>query len=197
MEKPQVIFIHGGDAFRDAEKLYAILRQRSFNPYDQKKKWQEELFRNIESTHECHRLEMPNKWWADYEAWKIWFEKMVPYLRDGVVFVGHSLGGSFLFRYLTENKLPVTVGQLHLVAPVILPAEDCEGFYIDLENWSGFSTNITAVHLWHSEDDFIVPITHSETVVNLFRAAVLHRFTDRFHFIGETFPEIETAITAK
>lgn len=194
MEKPQVIFIHGGDAFRDPEKLYAMLRGRTFNPYEAKKKWQELLFANLADTHECHRLSMPNSFWADYEAWKIWFEKMVPYLRDGVVLVGHSLGGSFLFRYLTENKLPVTVGQVHLVAPVILPTEDCEGFYIDIENWAGFASAVTAVHLWHSEDDFVVPIIHSETVVHLYPTATFHRFADRFHFIGETFPEIEAVI---
>lgn len=193
--KSQVIFIHGGDAFRDPEKLYAMLRERTFNLYEAKKKWQELLFANLADTHECHRLSLPNSFWADYEAWKIWFEKMVPYLRDGVVLIGHSLGGSFLFRYLTENKLPVTVGQLHLVAPVILPAEDCEGFYVNIENWTGFVSVVNAVHLWHSEDDFVVPIIHSETVVNLYPTATLHRFTDRFHFIGDAFPEIETVIT--
>lgn len=196
MEKPQVIFIHGGDAFRDSGKLYEMLRGRSFNPYEAKKKWQELLFAKLADTHECHRLSMPNSFWADYEAWKIWFEKMVPYLRDGVVLVGHSLGGSFLFRYLTENKLPVTVAQVHLVAPVILPTEDCEGFYINIENWTGFASSITTVHLWHSEDDLTVPIIHSETIVSLYPTATLHRFTDRFHFIGEEFPEIEAVITS-
>ncbi len=43
MEKPQVIFIHCGDAFRDADDLYVALRRRSFNPYEAKKKWQEDL----------------------------------------------------------------------------------------------------------------------------------------------------------
>lgn len=171
-----------------------MLRQRTFNPYDIKKKWQEVLFTNLADTHECHRIEMPNKWWADYEAWKIWFEKMVPYLRDGVVLIGHSLGGSFLFRYLSETELPVSVAQVHLIAPVILPLADCEGFFIDTTHWSGFRSVVATLHLWHSEDDSIVPIVHSEAVVSLCPSAVLHRFADRFHFIGEDFPELEAAI---
>lgn len=194
--KPQAIFIHGGDAFRDAEKLYAMLRGRTFNPYEIKKKWQELLFSNRAETHECHRLTMPNSYWADYEAWKIWFEKMVPYLRDGVVLIGHSLGGGFLFRYLSENKLPVAVAQVHLIAPVMLSMEDCEGFYMDIEHWNGFATRISAVHLWHSEDDTIVPIAHSEALKVRYESATLHRFTDRFHFIGEEFNELETVITS-
>lgn len=193
--KTQVIFIHGGDAFRNPEDLYVTLRARDFNPYEVRKKWREELMKNIAETHECHALSMPNSLWADYEAWKIWFEKMVPYLRDGVVLVGHSLGGAFLFRYLSENSLPVTISQLHLLAPVILPLEDCEGFLVDdIDNWQGFKSNISSVHLWHSEDDTIVPIHHSERLLEKYPSATLHRFTDRGHFLIEAFPELEVVI---
>ncbi len=195
MEKPQVIFIHGGDAIRDPEKLYSLLRARSFNPYEQKKKWRDELIVNIGGDFECHTLSMPNTFWADYEAWKIWFEKMLPYIRDGLILVGHSLGGGFLLRYLSENTLPVKVAQLHLLAPVVLDLEDCEGFLIDTRTWAGFKTTIDAVHVWHSEDDNLVPIEHSEKLFELYPRATFHRFTDRGHFLTETFPELETVIT--
>ncbi len=194
MEKPQLVFVHGGDALRDSEKLYALLRSRTFNPYETRQKWQEVLFEHLRTTYECHRLEMPNKYWADYEAWKIWFEKMVPFLREKVVLVGHSLGGGFLFRYLSENALPVTVSQIHLIAPVILPMADCDGFYIDTKNWTGFMSTVLRIHVWHSADDTIVPITHSEALITRDESIVFHHFTDRFHFIGDTFPELVTAI---
>lgn len=194
--KPQVIFIHGGDAFRNPEDLYDALRARDFNPYEVRKKWREELMKNIADTHECHSLSMPNAMWADYEAWKIWFEKMFPFLQDGVILVGHSLGGGFLLRYLTENKLPVKVSQLHLIAPCVDDFE-CEGvreFKIDLTTWSGFESNIASVHLWHSTDDDIVPIHHSERFLEKYPPATLHRFTDRGHFLIESFPELEKII---
>jgi hypothetical protein len=192
--KPQIVFIHGGDAIRDPEKLYRLLRGRSFNPYEQRKRWREELFKNLSETHECHSLSMPNAFCADYEAWKIWFEKMVPYLRDGCILIGHSLGGGFLLRYLTENTMPVRVGQLHLVAPVVLDLEDCEGFLIDTTTWAKFLTVPTVVHLWHSADDTLVPIAHSEAFAELYPAAVLHSFADRGHFLTESFPELEATI---
>ncbi len=194
--KPQVIFIHGGDAFRNPEDLYAALRARDFNPYEVKKKWREELIKNISDTHECHALSMPNSMWADYKAWKIWFEKMVPFLRDNVILVGHSLGGGFLLRYLTEQTLPVSVSQLHLIAACIDDV-DCSGvgdFSIDIETWSGFRASVAEVHLWHSEDDTIVPIHHSERLYEKYREAIFHRFTDRFHFINESFSELEGVI---
>jgi predicted alpha/beta hydrolase family esterase len=194
MSKPQVIFIHGGDAFRDTEKLYALLRERSFNPYEERKYWRDAVAKNLLETHECHALSMPNKYWADYTAWKIWFEKMIPFLRDNVTLVGHSLGGAFLFRYLSEERLPITLTQVHLVAPVIEYLADCDGFLVDTQTWSGFKTPIAALHLWHSEDDSIVPISHSERVCELSPNAVLHRYTDRFHFIGDDFPELTKVI---
>ncbi|MBP9717464.1 MAG: alpha/beta hydrolase [Candidatus Pacebacteria bacterium] len=193
--KPQVIFIHGGDAIRDPEKLYQLLRARSFNPYEQKKKWRDALIENIGGNYECHTLSMPNAFWADYEAWKIWFEKMIPYMHDGIILVGHSLGGGFLLRYLGENTLLVRVAQLHLLAPVVLDLEDCDGFLIDSCSWAGFKTAIDAVHVWHSTDDNFVPIAHSEKLLELYPSATLHRFTDRGHFLTESFPELEAVIT--
>lgn len=194
--KPQVIFIHGGDAFRNPEDLYVALRARDFNPYEVRKKWRNEMIKNLDESHECHSLSMPNAMWADYEAWKIWFEKMVPYMRADAILVGHSLGGGFLLRYLTENELPVTVAQLHLVAPCVDDLE-CEGvgeFKIDLSIWNGFKSDIKSVHLWHSEDDTLVPIHHSERFVETYPTATLHRFTDRGHFLIESFPELELVI---
>jgi uncharacterized protein len=195
MHKTQIIFIHGGDAFRDGEKLYELLRVMDFNPYEEKNKWRESIIEALQNSHESHTLEMPNKLWADYTAWSIWFEKMVPYLRDGVVLVGHSLGGGFLLRYLSEHQLPVRIGQLHLIAPVVLgDLSDCEGFSIDLSTWSGFQSQIEAVHVWHSADDTLVPIHHSEQFVEHYPAATLHRFHDRWHFLQPEFPELEACI---
>lgn len=195
--KPQIIHIHGGDAFAVKEDLYAMLRRRPFDLYvPARLSWQKSLFANNAETHDCFRLEMPNSSWADYTAWSIWFEKIIPQLRDGVILIGHSLGGGFLLRYLTENKLPVKVGQLHLVSAVV-DDNDCPGvgeFKIDVAHWSGFLSDIRAVHLWHSTDDWAVPIHHSERLHEKLPSAHLHLFNDRGHFLTETFPELEAVI---
>lgn len=194
--KPQIVYIHGGDAFADTAALYAMLEARRFNPYEpEQQKWRQELAAATAATHDFLAPVMPNKYWADYTAWKIWFLKIVPYLRDEVVLVGHSLGGGFLVRFLSEETLPVTVASCHLVAPVVttLPLA-VGGFHIEPATWAGFTTVPKALHLWHSTDDSIVPIAESETLVRLYPAAILHRFTDRFHFIGETFPELVAVV---
>ncbi len=191
--KPQIVFIHGGNSFDNITDFYDDLRQRDFDPYQAERiKWRNTIANALQATHESHALQMPNALNADYTAWSIWFEKIVPFLRDEVILVGHSLGGGFLLRYLTENKLPVTVEQLHLVAPCI-DNLDCPGvgdFKISITSWSDFLSAINAVHLWHSKDDDLVPIHHSERFVQKYPPTQTHYFTDRGHFLQPEFPEL-------
>lgn len=195
--KPQIIFIHGGDSFVTKEELYEFVRSMSYDPYaPEQKKWRDGIKESLLETHECFMPRMPNAWDADYTVWSIWFEKLLPYLSDGVVLVGHSLGGGFLLRYLSENNLPINISQLHLVAPAI-DELDCPGtgeFSIDVASWTGFKSNIKEVHLWHSSDDEIVPIHHSERFLTKYPDAIFHRFSDKGHFLIESFTELEKAI---
>ncbi len=191
--KTQIIFIHGGESFDTDEEFYEYLRHCEFDPYQpERKRWRDKIASDLEETHESHFLRMPNAMYADYNAWAIWFEKMIPFMRAGVILVGHSLGGGFLLRYLTENQLPVTVAQLHLVAPCI---DDFEcpgvgGFKIDIDTWTDFVSKVDTVHLWHSSDDTLVPIHHSERLVAKYPKAIPHYFANRGHFLEPEFPEL-------
>jgi uncharacterized protein len=197
--KRQIVFIHGGGSFDSNEEFYAALRTWTYDPYQvERKRWRDSIATALVDTHEFMVPAMPNKQNADYIAWSIWFEKVVPYLRDGAVLIGHSLGGGFLLRYLTENNLPVRISQLHLVAPVV-DAIDCPGvgdFVIDVATWSHFASRIEAVHLWHSSDDTLVPMHHSERFKAVYPEAVLHTFTDRGHLLQSEFPELLSVIQA-
>lgn len=193
MEKTQIIFVHGGNSFDNSSEFYDYLRSCEFDPYKPERvRWRNTIATNLATSHESHFLQMPNALNADYIAWAIWFEKMISYMRDGVILVGHSLGGGFLLRYLTENKLPVTVAQLHLVSPCIdeLDCPGVGGFKIDIATWSGFASEIQEVHFWHSVDDTLVPLHHSERLLEKYPTAHLHKFTDRGHFLEPEFPEL-------
>jgi uncharacterized protein len=186
--KTQIVFVHGGDSFATREEFYAAIRNWTYDPYKpERKRLRDWLAAELADTHELIAPAMPCKQNADYVAWCIWFEKVTPYLRDGVVLIGHSLGGGFLLRYLTEYHLPVTVAQLHLVAPCI---DQVPEFGIEFATWSGFATAPKATNLWHSTDDTIVPIAQSEQFKTIYPEAELHTLTDRFHFLTETFPKL-------
>lgn len=62
-------------------------------------------------------LEMPEPYDPDYEKWKSVFDQLK--IDENTYLVGHSAGGGFLVRWLSENK--VSVGKVALVAPWIDP----------------------------------------------------------------------------
>jgi predicted alpha/beta hydrolase family esterase len=195
--KPQIIHIHGGDSFDNDEDFFAYLKTFPYNPYAvESQKWKNWIKESVAETHDFIAPQFPNAFNARYQAWVIWFEKMLPHLRDDLTLVGYSLGGGFLLRYLSENALPVSLKQLHLVAPVV-DNQDCGGvgdFVIDVSTWQGFVTEAQSVHVWHSSDDPYVPIHHSERFVAAYPRATLHRFTDRNHFFQPEFPELLSVV---
>src|SRR5262249_46975692 len=66
---------------------------------------------------DAHAPEMPEPYAPDYEKWRAVFEQFP--INEDTILVGHSAGGGFLARWLSENK--VKVGKVALVAPWIDP----------------------------------------------------------------------------
>ncbi len=60
---------------------------------------------------------MPCKDNAKYIEWKIHFERYLPYINEKTILIGQSLGGIFLAKYLSENKLLHKVLSVYLVCP--------------------------------------------------------------------------------
>lgn len=58
--------------------------------------------------------EMPHPYRPDYDVWKNEFERLEP--DENTLLVGHSCGGGFLVRWLSENP-KIIVGKVVLVAP--------------------------------------------------------------------------------
>jgi hypothetical protein len=57
-----------------------VIEKRDYNPLEEKI-WKDR-FEALKSTYQIIRPEMPNKNMASYKAWKMWFEKIFPYLND-------------------------------------------------------------------------------------------------------------------
>ena len=68
-------------------------------------------------------VEPPHPWQPRYEIWKKEFERFD--ITPETVLVGHSCGGGFLVRWLSENKNQ-NVGKVVLVAPWINPDNNPE-----------------------------------------------------------------------
>lgn len=187
----QVLIIHGGESFNSYEAYLATLKTRPLD-YERlklQKKWKPWI---AEQMPEADVLlpTFPNGHNAVYEEWKIYFEKLLPFLKNDVQLVGHSLGAMFLAKYLNDYTLERKVRRLVLIAGVY--DDDTTG-----DNGSflvGSAINVPKsaeeVHLFHSEDDPVVPFSELAKFQADMPDAKAHVFSDRAHFNDATFPEL-------
>lgn len=192
--RQQVIHIHGGHIWNEYEEYLQYLKTVSVDPHHVRgDRWSRNHDHFLNPEHyDIWRLDMPGKFNAKYNEWKIWFERYLPFMEDNIILIGHSLGGQFLAKYLSENILPVSINQLHLVAPSHTPSkkEMCiEGFPGKiLEN------TIRETHIYYSHDDMQVTLEASEFYHTHIVGSELHLFEDRGHFLGTDFPELFACI---
>lgn len=193
--KRQIVVVHGGETFKNYGEYLAVLRSWEINLDDilsPKKDWKDSLSQNLGDGFEIVAPKMPNKLNAKYLEWKIWFEKLIPHMRDGLVLIGHSLGGIFLAKYLSENKLPKKIIATLLVAA---PHDDKDSDYslADFqlpESLNLFSTQSEKIFLYHSNDDMVVPFANLQKFHKELPGSNTVIFTDRGHFNQESFPEL-------
>lgn len=193
VEKKQVIHIHGGEAWQSYEDYFDFLREYEIaDPNEEPaKKWRDSLVDDLGEDWKIIFPCMPSAWNAKYVEWKLWFEKYIPYMRDGVVFIGHSLGGVFLAKYLAEETLPCTVGSLHLVAsPYGMHSKSKRAEFELPESLENIEKQVTNIHLYHSKDDPLVDFGDFEKYVEALPTAHAHTFEDRGHFLTPEFPEL-------
>lgn len=195
--KKQVLYIHGGESFVNHDDFLDRLRTVELRNVGEpkKKKWPHDLVENLGADFEVLLPQMPNRENAKYEEWEIWFERHVPLLRHGVVLAGCSLGAMFLAKYLIEKKLPVAISKLILMASPVEGDEvdyyrDCHDFVFPLDKAGNLLDRADEVHIWHSEDDFLVPYEHGLRFSQALPGAVFTSFTDKNHFLVEELPEL-------
>lgn len=196
--KKQIVVIHGGDTFKTYEDYLKYLLQSEITLERLfRKDWKSTLHDAL-ADFEIISPEMPNKRNAKYLEWKIWFEKILPLLGDEVVFIGHSLGGIFLAKYLSEHAVSKSIRATHLVAAPfdnVNPAESLEDFRLP-DDLRKFAEQGGDIFLYHSKDDKVVPFENLEKYRAQLPAARVVEFEDREHFNQKEFPEIIRNIRA-
>ncbi|MBI4449481.1 alpha/beta fold hydrolase [Candidatus Uhrbacteria bacterium] len=189
--KQQVVVIHGGDSFRTHEEYLQFLRDFPFTIESARPKrdWKSLLPSVLGEEYDVLAPAMPNKTNARYEEWSIWFEKMFPFLEDGVIFIGHSLGGMFLAKYLAEHVFPRRIGALFLVAAPHNHSGEVGDFTLP-ESIDSVDRQVQHIFLFHSADDEIVPFSELAVYAKQLPKAVTTSFSDRGHFNQSEFPEL-------
>jgi len=154
--------------------------------------WKDSLSDRLGQGFEVFLLRMPNPTNARYNEWKISFDKVARLLRNNVILTGHSLGGVFLAKYLSENKFPKKI-----LASVLIAApydqkdiEEFLGDFVISNNLEKFRKQGGRIFLFHSKDDPIVPFVNLAKYQKALPEAVVRVFKNREHFGQTEFPEL-------
>lgn len=94
--------------------------------------------------------ELPMPYDPKYEDWCREFERFD--LNEDTMLVGHSGGGGFLARYLSENK-QIKVGPAVLVAPWIDPKHTMNQGFFDFELDPDIANRTSKLIIFNSTDD--------------------------------------------
>lgn len=140
--------------------------------------------------------QMPSDLNAKYNEWLITFNGLLSTLEvdSEIIFVWHSLGGCFLLKYFSEvEKFDYKINQIHLLAACI-----SEWDFTPPNNYEYLQKLENRVHIWHAEDDAIVPFSVGEQLAQTLPAAQTHFFSSEkwyghFHR-AESIPEVEEVI---
>jgi len=190
--KKQVVVIHGGDTFGTYEEYLNFLNK--FNIDIERYKsgkddWKPWLRSQLGEGYEVILPKMPNQFNAQFAEWELWLNKIVPNLNDEVILIGHSLGASFLIKYLSLNKFPKKLLGLFLTGTVY--ETDVDGYTLysfSLPEMIDLQTD--QVYFYHSKDDPVVPFSEMEKFMKVLPNANYRVFDDRKHFNQEEFPEL-------
>lgn len=188
--KKQILVVHGGDTFPSSEKFLEYLGSANVDLdrfRNKKDDWKSKLQSKLGDEYDVLLPAMPNKQNAQYHEWKVWLERIIPLLNNEIIFVGHSLGATFLVKYLSENIISKKVKGLFLVAGHydFVGGELCSFVAPDQ-----VSLPTDRVFVYHSKDDFVVPFESFEKIKSVLTNFNASEFVDRNHFLDEDFPEI-------
>lgn len=126
---------------------------------------------------------MPNPENPEYALWRNQLEKELSMIKGKVILVGHSLGGSVLLKYLSEESCNLTFGGLFIIAS---PYWGLDGDWQskDFTLQRNFKENLPAIpnlFLYHSRDEDIVPFIHHKTYAEKLPQANVRELEGRQH----------------
>lgn len=132
----------------------------------------------------------------DYQQWQKVLNAAFATTKVPLILIGHSLGGSVLLKYLSEQKPDVRIQAMFLIAMPHWGAPDWEVAEFVLEkNFSDALRNIPAIYLYYSEDDEVIPMQHLTFYRNALKNAVVRKLKGYDHEFKTGLPELVQDLT--
>jgi predicted alpha/beta hydrolase family esterase len=173
--RERVLFIHGGGD----------------GAYEVDRKLAESLQHALGAAYAVRYPKMPDEDRRVYEAWKERIAEELDALEGEVILVGHSLGGSILLKYLSEEEVEKPIAGLLLVATPYWGVEDWEvGEYALPEDFASKIPKEVSMFLYHSRDDEVVPFAHAALYAQKLPRATVRVFDGRGHQFDDDLSEV-------
>ncbi len=174
------IIIHG---MPDKEEYYDIKRPASSNchwiPWIQKKLLLKDIL--------AQTPEMPVPYNPEYNAWKDMFERFP--LNEETILIGHSCGGGFIVRYLSENN--IKVGKVVLVAPWIDPEKSLDTGMFDFKVDENIVSKTNGITIFSSTNDMKEVQDSVEILKNKVKDIKIIEFQNKGHFCFDDMGTVE------
>ncbi len=145
------------------------------------------LLRGIET----QTPEMPGFYEPNYEKWKEMIERFSP--DEDTIIVGHSCGGGFIVRWLSENKQKI--GKVVLVAPWLDPTKVIDSEFFNFEIDQNISDRTSGLTVMYSDDDHPEILKSIEILKSKLKNVEFQEFHGKGHFTlsclkTDKFPEL-------
>jgi predicted alpha/beta hydrolase family esterase len=141
---------------------------------------------------------MPKENDPDYQRWRAQIRKELASMRGNVILAGHSLGGSFLLKYLSEEKIETRVAGLFLIAT---PYWGGDGWRYDgyeavalPEDFPSRLPKATPIFFYHSRDDETVAFAHLALYEEKLPEAAVRILDGRGHQLSNELSEVAADI---
>lgn len=136
--------------------------------------------------------EMPDPENPKYIHWKDKLSEELNRLDGELVLIGHSLGGSTLFKYLSEESCRLTISGLFIIASPYWGLDDDWQLkdFILKDNFEQKLHEISSLFLYHSLEEEIVPFSHHIAYAEKFPRANLRQLKGNQHLFNNGLSEL-------
>jgi predicted alpha/beta hydrolase family esterase len=126
-----------------------------------------------------------------YEMWKTMFKEQFTAVMQPVILIGHSLGGSMLLKYLSEEQPEIRISGLFLIA---IPQWSKEGWDVASfalnENFEATLPPLGPVFFYQGTLDPIVPLNHLSFYKEHFKNALFWEAEVSDHAFAKGLPQL-------
>ncbi|WP_411844274.1 alpha/beta hydrolase [Salinicoccus sp. HZC-1] len=178
----KIVFVHSAGPQTDTEGSTGILNK---------------LTKTLHSTHTIVAPDMPNPEDPSYAEWAEDIGIILSDL-DHVILIGHSLGGSALLKYLSEQRPKINIRALYIISSPMWGLDE-EWQKADFMLEKGFEKSLPPIKhlaLYHSEYDSVVPLEHHFNYKEILNADETEIFEGDSHIFLNGLPDLVRSIQA-